>query len=470
MNKPLSVAERIASFEATRVAKAARMSEIMDASGAETLDAAATEEYDTLQAETKAIDEHLVRLHALEKANAKKAAPVTGVTDTRSAVEVRGGGVVTAMRSQLPPGIAFARYAMCLTAARGNAHAASEIAKSRYPEMTDIAEVLKSAVAAGSTTDPTWAGALVQYQLFAGDFVEFLRPMTILGKFGTNGIPTLRRVPFNISIPGQTSGGNGYWVGEGQPKPLTRFDMERITLRWAKCANIAVLTEELVRFSSPSAEMLVRDALAGAIVERQDLDFIDPANAGTTDVKPASILYGVNAIVSSGMDAEAIRADVRAIFGAFIAANLTPASGVWIMTNTTALALSLMRNALGQPEFPGITMMGGTFEGLPVIASQYVPSGTVALINASDIYLSDDGQVVIDASREASLQMDGAPTNASTSEGSPPAPTATQMVSMFQTNSIALRAERFINWKRRRATAVAHLSDCNWGLTGSPPA
>jgi len=124
------------------------------------------------------------------------------------------------------------------------------------------------------------------------------------------------------------------------------------------------------------------------------------------------------------------------------------------------LALSLMRNTLGQKEFPDITMMGGTFEGLPVIASEYVPTVTggaiVILANASDIWVADDGQVVLDASREASLQMDDAPTNNSV------VPTATTMVSMFQTNSVAMRAERWINWQKRRPAAVQVLDDVNW--------
>jgi HK97 family phage major capsid protein len=139
---------------------------------------------------------------------------------------------------------------------------------------------------------------------------------------------------------------------------------------------------------------------------------------------------------------------------------MSPTNGVWIMNSTTALALSQFRNALGQREFDGITMMGGTFEGMPVIVSQYVSGGTgspaedslLILVNASDIYLADDGQVVVDASREASLQMLDNPTNHS-GTGTP-----TTMVSMFQTNSIAIRAERFINWQRRRAAAVAYVS------------
>lgn len=122
----------------------------------------------------------------------------------------------------------------------------------------------------------------------------------------------------------------------------------------------------------------------------------------------------------------------------------------------------MMRNALGQKEFPDITMMGGMFEGLPVITSEYVSNDSdgafIYLVNASDVWLADDGQVVIDASREASIQMLDNPTN-DASDG-----TATTLVSMFQTDSVALRAERWINWKKRRSAAVAVLAGVNYAL------
>lgn len=264
-----------------------------------------------------------------------------------------------------------------------------------------------------------------------------------------------------MRIAGQTSGGSAGWVGEGAPKPLTAFDFNATELRWAKVAAISVLTNELIRFSSPSAERLVRDALAAAVNERLDIDFVNPAKAAVANVSPASITNGATAIPSSGNDADAIRADLKALWAPFIAARNPPRSAVYIMDSTTALALSLMLNPLGQLEFPGITMNGGTFNGVPVIVSDYLPvtsdGGIVVLVNASDIWLADDGQVTVDASQEASLQMLDNPTNNSAS-GTP-----TTMVSMFQTNSTAFRAERYINWARRRASGVAYLTGVSWG-------
>jgi hypothetical protein len=78
------------------------------------------------------------------------------------------------------------------------------------------------------------------------------------------------------------------------------------------------------------------------------------------------------------------------------------------------------------------------------------------------VFLADDGQVTVDASREASIQMLDNPTNDSG------VPTPTTVVSMYPTDSIALRAHRFINWKKRRSAAVAYMDDVNWGSIGSP--
>ena len=457
-----TASEQIADFQASRTPKADRMNVIMQKAMTEgrTLTTDESTEYDGLSADVKSYTDHITRLEAFEAIQAKKAVPVA---DARKAT-----GQAYVEPPKLPPGIEFARYAMCLASARGNTHQALEIAKQRYPDQARIQIVLKAAVAAGTTTDPTWAGALVpEYPNFAGDFVDFLRPMTIVGKFGVGGVPSLRRVPFNVRVGGQTSGGTGYWVGQGAPKPVTKFDFDTAKLGWAKVANIAVLTEELIRFSSPAAEGLVRDALAAALIARMDIDFIDPAKALVADVSPASITNGIAAGTPSGTDAAAVRTDLQALLGAFMTGNLNPTSAVFIMPNTVALAISLMTNALGQPEFPTITMTGGTLKGIPVITSQYAvlggsPDGNLLiLVNASDIFLSDDGQVVIDVSREASLQMADDPTN-SPAAGSPLAPAPTSLVSLWQTDSVGLRAHRFINWLRRRDEAVAYLENVQY--------
>lgn len=453
-------AEQITAFEQKRASLVAANEEILSKAADEgsTLDAEQKETFDNNEADIKEIDDHLKRLRAMEKAAGEAAKPVSGQTQ-KDGTESRVPAQIKA-KPKLEPGIQMARVIKCIGQAKGNLPQAEQLAIQQYANDDAVVNVLKAAVAAGTTSNTTWVGNLVgdETSVYA-DFIEYLRPQTILGKFGANGVPGLRRVPFRVALVGQTSGGDGYWVGEGDAKPLTKFDFSRTTLDPLKVANIAVLTMEAIRDSSPSAEVIVRDQLVEALRSRLDVDFIDPNNSGTPNIKPASILNGGSAIVSTGTDEDSVRLDMRALFQKFIDADNPPTSGVIVMSSTNALALSLMVNALGQTAFPGISMTGGTFFGLPVIVSEHVGS-VVAIVNASDIYLGDEGGFTVDMSDQASLQMDSAPDNPSTA--------STIMVSLWQRNMVGFRAERTINWSRRRSSAVAYLTSVSWG--GSVPA
>lgn len=471
-----SVAEQIRDFQNARAAKMAQLEEIMAKSteSGETLDDADSDKYDEVTAEVATIDKHIKRLEAYEAMQAGGAEPVrsprsvakangrepTGDDEIEPEPSARRPSIIRAGAPTVPKGVGFARLVKCIILAKkGGLGNALDVAKRMYPSDDRLHAEMKAAVAAGTTTDAGYAGNLVYAENLASEFIDFLRPQTILGKFGQGGVPSLRQVPFNIRIAGQSAGGNGYWVGQGAPKPLTRFTTNVTNLGFAKIAAIAVLTDELIRFSSPSADLLARDDLSKSIRERSDIDFIDPAKAAVANVSPASVTNGVTPIAASGTDADALRADIKSLWQLFLAANLSPTDAVYIMSNSTALGLSLMLNPLGQREFPGMTMNGGELLGVPVIASEYVPSdttgGLIILAKASDILLADDGQVTVDASNEASLQMDDAPTN--------PVVAATVLVSMFQQNMTALRAERFINWAKARAAAVQYISGANYG-------
>lgn len=469
MKKP--VAEQISAFEATRAAKAARMEDLMDAAAekGETLDEAAREEYDTLAGELKQVDDHLVRLRDMERSNKAKAKPVDG-SNGDAAAQSRSGLVPATVKAAKPaPGIRMARYARCLAISHKEHKDIVRVAEALYGQRDPaVVAMVKAAGTAVGALDTTDAAALIGNEGGFADFAEFLRPQTILGKFGAGGIPSLRSVPFRVPLINQSGGGSAWWVGEGDGKPLTKLGVGRTELAPLKIATIAVATMETLRDSSPSAEILIRDDIAAAVIVRMDASFIDPTNAGSANVSPAAITYnlGGQVVEGSGATADAVRQDVKAAIAKFIAANNPLTSGVWVMSSSTALALSMMVNALGNSEFPGLTMNGGTFFGLPVITSEHV-TDYVALVNAQDVWLGDEGGIDVALSTEASLQMVGGDGEGSTQDST--TPVATSLVSMFQTNSVAFRAERTVSWARRRATGIALIDNITWGAAvGSP--
>jgi len=452
-----TIADQIKEFEATRASKVARMDALLEKSGEDGVTLAAEEqtEHDELDRDVKEIDAHLVRLRAAQSRQASAATVVKG--DNADDGSRSRAGLQIQVRDQTPPGIKFARLAKVMALSKGSMSDALTIAAQLYPNDTRLVEVVKAAV--GAATTANHQGPDLQYTDYFGDFVEYLRPMTIVGKFGTNGIPALRRVPFNIRVGTQTAGGSGYWVGQGLPIPLSKGTYGTITLDFTKVAAIQVATKEELRFTTPSAETKLRDDIAQSLVARIDQDFIDPANAGTANVKPASITNGIAATAVSGTNAAAFSVDFKGLMSGPIAANITPSTGVFIMSATQALSMSLMLNALGQPQYPGLTINGGTLMGFPVIVSEYMTSfgspstQMIVFVNASDVYLADDGDVAVEASDQVSLEMlDGSLTqNATTGTGA-------SLVSMWQTECLALKGVRPINWKLRRAAAVAYLS------------
>ena len=458
-----TLAEQIAALEAKRAASAARREEIQSKAieDGRTKDAPEKEEFDTLSAEIKAIDDELVDLKLMESQAVAKATPVTRAVaaDPEKAAESRGGSVVSTTRN-IPKGIAFARYAKALINGQGNPMLAHMYAKQNPQwahETPEVEAYLKTAVGGATTTTSGWASQWVDNQNLVNEFIDLLRPATVLGK-----LAGLRRVPFNVRVAGVDSGSTANWVGQGKAIPVSKLNSIEVTLGMAKVAGLVVLTQELVRSSEPSAEMIVRDDMIATIAEFCDRRFLDPNYAEVSNVSPASITNGVTPLTPTGTSLATLRADIQTLFKTFINNNANPTSATWIMDTGMALAISMMQNALGQNEFPGLTINGGTFAGLPVVVSNSANiSGSpdsgrmIILAKTSDILFADDGGIEIDASREASIEMTDVPT------GDAAAGTAgtTSLVSMYQSNSVAIKAVRPINWKKKRSTAVSFIRD-----------
>jgi HK97 family phage major capsid protein/HK97 family phage prohead protease len=454
--------EQISALEATRAAKAARMGEIQKAVSDEgrTKDEAEREEFDTLAVEIGQVDNELKDLRELEKINAAAAEAVhDGVTSQKSAAM---SGARVSINSKIEPGVKFARMAMCVARAKylqkeGRFLAPHDIYRNEKRWMDtapDVHLALKSAVDGGDSTTAGWASEWAYAQNIASEFIEFLRPRTLLGR-----IQGWRSVPFNVRVGGSSGGTSGYWVGQGIAIPVSKATSTSVSLGITKVAGLTVITKELAMLSSPSAEMMVRNDLARELQQTADTALIDPNNGGDTNVKPASLTYAATPRAASGTDYAAFKADWKAISTNFYAAHIPLEGAVVVMTEELAEALSLMVTSLGNPQFPGMTPTGGTLLGRQVFTSQAAAitgspdfSQLLILIQPGEVFLADDGGASVEASDQVSIEMDDGPSSQSSATA-----TGASVVSMFQTESIAIKAVRHVNWTKARSQACQYI-------------
>ena len=434
-----------------------RLEEILDGARAQgrTLTTDESDEYDMLDNELKTVKTHVRRLRAAEDADRATADPVSG------------GRGPTIISRRFPgedqfQGQSFTRYAISkiLSFNSGNELTPAQIAEKRWGKThKQLVAVIKAGIAGGATETGEWGSELVQADgRFTGDFIEYLSQMTVYDKLG------LREIPANVKVKGQDGIGTGYWVGEGMAIPVSAQDFSAVTLTPLKVAAISVLTNELVEDGSPSSEMLIRDGLATALAQRTDATFISAA-AAVTDVSPAGILNGLSSLGSNGTTAAALRADIAELYAPFLAAyNVSDLA--FVTAPLLAKKISLLTNALGQSEFPGLNATGGTLEGDRVVTGDNVGATNLILLSPKDIFRIGDSGLQISVSRDATIEQDSSPTGDSVS---PTAASAT-MMSMFQTESTAVKVVRRINFAKRRDSAVAFIGDAQYGTAGATTA
>ena len=459
----MKISERIAQLKQQRESKIKALEGIHSKAMEEgrTFDDTEQAGFDQTKGEIDAIDKQLKSCLDMESMLAVTASPVT-VSNANGGVDIGAQQRSMQVVRNLPKGAAFTRYAMSLAASKGNPMAAAEMAKSIWKDTPEVEVVLRAAVAAGTTTDPNWARPLAQYTDMASEFIELLRPETIFGQ-----VTGFKAVPFNVRMPRQISGATAGWVGEGQPKPVSSLSFDSFIIPHTKVAVIVAITEELARLSTPSAQATVQQDLVRTIAQFLDTQMIDPTVVAVNGVSPGSLTNGLvagqNYINSAGGSVAQVTADLNAALTAMASASITMRNPYWIMHPRTKNYIMTLRTQQDIFAFRDELAQGKLF-GVPVIVSANVPlrdfssppsPGTletvITLIEASEIFLADDGEVLLDVSREASLQMDSTPQAG-----------ANTMFSMWQNNMIAIRAERWIYWAARRAAAVFQIRNVGY--------
>jgi HK97 family phage major capsid protein len=345
----------------------------------------------------------------------------------------------------LQKGTTFARMAIARALAHGDPSTVHALAASRWGANSAVADLLlKSAVGGGTTTSLSELAGTRQAVV---EFLEVVRPMTILGK-----LAGLRRVPVNTPYVALSTGATAYWTAQGRATPVSATAFDRETMTSLKIAALVVLAKELLESADPMAEDLIRRDLARAVAELSDRSFIDADNGGIAGEMPASVTNAAATIAATTDFAD----DLAAALDAF-AGDLETAA--WVMSPKLAAKLGL--RAGGRGAAADLGARGGSLAGLPAIVSAACqPSSdgySITLLDAGSICTVDEGAELA-LSRQATVEMDSAPTGDTTT----PAASTTAMVSLFQTDSVGLIVTRRMNWKLARAGSVVCITGASY--------
>lgn len=445
--------EQLLELKEARATKGARMKEISELIQAKSANPEDNTEFDTLVGEVEDLDNE-IRIKTAECISAKTAEPPTPKVRTAPTV-------ITKIKEpdEKFKGQNFTRMVIAKAVAKLDDVSPIVIAQKRWGRTNPmVVEILKAAVAGGGSGSGEWGAELVAADArYTGDFIEFLKSKTIYDKL------PLREIPANVQIKGQDGSATGYWVGENAAIPASAQSFSSVNLSPLKVGALAVVSNELLRDSSPAAEQLVRDALVDASSARIDTTFLS-ASAAVSAVSPAGMLNGISADSASGTDADSLRTDVKTLLGDFVTGK--NASGLQLCMNPAlAISIQMLYNALGNPEFPEINQDGGKLLGFPVNTGDNVNASHFILLKPSDIYKIGDYGVEVSISREAMIEMDTAP--AMESEG--PTTASGAVVGMFQTESTAIKVVRPINFARRRTAnlVVGYVDDAAYDNSSS---
>lgn len=294
------------------------------------------------------------------------------------------------------------------------------------------------------------AGGFLVPVTFSTDVVEFLRPMSAVRKLN----PNIISMPSGTTkIPKIITGASATYIGESVNIPRSEQVFGQLTLSFKKLATLVPISNDLVRYSSPSIDSVVRDDVVRAMAARENQAFLrDPGSENT----PRGLRYAIasaNVLAVSGTD---ILADITTNLGRLVLAledaNIPMTRPGWIFAPRTRHRLMTVMNTnsafVFRPE-----MLAGTLWGFPYAVSTVVPTNLGSGGNESEVYLADFADVVIGESQ--SLIVDSS-TEASYWDGS------TQQ-SAYSRDETVVRCILEEDLALRRDTAAAVLTGVTWG-------
>lgn len=346
------------------------------------------------------------------------------------------------------------RSAVCHLLAHIGNTTVDKVLDDRYPGHEATAVVTKADIAVATTTTSGWASQLVQTAMAeflgllpASAVYPALRSMGIGLSFGPNSGAI--KIPFSSSTTALAGG----FVLEGDPIPVGRLTLDSTTLTPHKFGIMVPMTKEVMRYTNPALEAVVRSELLNRTAITLDGLLIDTTAGSAT--RPAGLRNGVSAAGTAygGGDYKAFLEDMKTLLTPFDTANAGRSLAL-LMNPAQARSIRMMEG----PNSSGFGWANQFLADFRIIVSTSVTSGMVIAIDTADFVTGTGDAPMFEASDQATIHMSDTPLEIVS--GNPT--TADPVRSMFQTNSVALKMSMDVTWAMRRSGMVQWISSVTW--------
>jgi len=299
-------------------------------------------------------------------------------------------------------------------------------------------------------SDEGSTGGYLVPEEYSNQLIEYLRPFSVVRRMNPVILPMETGT---MSMPAVTGGASAEYIGEGSNIGKSQQTFGQVKLTWKKLACLVPISNDLIRFSSPKADEVVRNDLVGAMAQREDAAFI--RDDGTND-KPKGLLYWIadaNKFDANGtVNLANVTVDLaKAIY--YLRKNETKFLNCgWIISPGIELYLKTVRDDNGNFAFKG-EMDSGKLFGFPYGVTTQVPDNLGDDEDESEIYFVDFADVAIGESSKVEIEISS---EAAYYDGS-------NVVSAFSLDQTVLRAIARHDFAMRRTTSGAVIQTVTWG-------
>lgn len=312
----------------------------------------------------------------------------------------------------------------------------------------DLADQVRER-ALGAASSPA-GGYLVPVQQ-AAEVIELRRAATVVRALGPRVLPLPTGT---MQIPKITAGASGSYIGENTNATKSQQTFGNVLLTAKKLAVLVPISNDLIRNSSPQADMVVRDDVVRSLAVTEDAAFI---RADGTNGQPKGLRYWApagNIVASAGTSLTNMTADLGNAMLALMNANTPAGNWAWIFSPRSWKALTTIQNTNGFYVFRDEMVQAKTLWGFPFRVTTSVPitltvgansdCSEVYLANFDDLAIGDNLQLSIDVSQEAAY-YDGS-----------------GVVAAFSQDQTVIRAIAEHDFVARYADAISVITGVRW--------